>query len=156
LNLGNQGFEEFVPLHRVRRRWSDRLKELDVVLFPGYIFCRFSRAERGRVLSAPGVESIIGFGRTDIPVDDNEIAAVRALIASRRTLEPFPYLRIGQNVAVESGPMAGLRGVVLRDESAWRVVVTVEALRRSLTIELDRDMIIPEGPRLILHGRQQA
>ena len=101
------------PLHRVRRRWSDRVKDLDAVLFPGYIFCRFPREERLRVLNSPGVESIVGFGRTDVPVDDAEIAAVRTLIASGRPLAHWPFLRIGQNVTIESGPLAGLRGVVL-------------------------------------------
>jgi transcription antitermination factor NusG len=156
LSLGNQGFEEFVPLHRVRRRWSDRVKELDAALFPGYIFCRFSRVERSRVLSAPGVESIIGFGKTDIAVDDSEIAAVRALVASGRPLAPWPYLRIGQNIAIEAGPLAGLRGVVLRDQNAWRVVVSVEALDRSVTVEVDREMIAPESPKGLWRGCHQT
>src|SRR5215472_1691812 len=82
LSLRRKGFEEYVPLYRVRRRWSDRIKELDTVLFPGYIFCRFSRAERMRVLNSPGVESILGCGKTDVPVDDSEIAAVKKLIAT--------------------------------------------------------------------------
>ena len=146
INLERQGFEEYVPLHRVRRRWSDRVKELDAVLFPGYIFCRFTREDRLQVLNSPGVESVVGFGRTDVPVDDTEIAAVRALIASGRPLAHWPFLRIGQNVAIESGPLAGLRGVVLRDETAWRVVVSVEALDRSIAVELDRDMVVPESP----------
>ncbi len=151
MNLERQGFEEYVPLHRVRRRWSDRVKDLEAVLFPGYIFCRFPREQRLRVLNSPGVESIVGFGRTDVPVDDAEIAAVRALIASGRPLANWPFLRIGQNVTIESGPLAGLRGVVLRDETAWRVVVSVEALDRSIAVELDRDMIAPESPA-VLHG----
>jgi transcription antitermination factor NusG len=155
-NLVRQGFEEFVPLHRVRRRWSDRIKELDAVLFPGYIFCRFSSHQRLRVLNSPGVESIVGCGKKDVPVDDAEIGAVRLLIASGRPLAPWPYLRIGQNVAIESGPLAGLRGVVLRDENAWRVVVTVEALDRSIAIELDREMIATEKPSRMLHGCQQT
>jgi transcription termination/antitermination protein NusG len=145
MNLGRQGFEEYVPLHRVRRRWSDRIKEFDTALFPGYIFCRFARTDRFRVLNSPGVESILGSGKTDLPVDEAEIAAVRTLIASRRPLQPWPYLRIGQNVAIENGPLTGLRGVVLRDEDSWRVVVSVEALDRSIAIEVDRDMISPES-----------
>jgi len=143
-----------VPLHRVRRRWSDRVKELDAVLFPGYIFCRFSRSERTRVLSVPAVESIIGFGKTDVPVDDSEIAAVRALVASGRPLAPWPYLRIGQNVVIDSGPLAGLRGVVLRDQKAWRVVVSIEALDRSVSVEVDRDAIEPQNPKVLTHGRR--
>jgi transcription antitermination factor NusG len=149
VNLGRQGFEEYVPVHRVRRRWSDRVKELDAVLFPGYIFCRFPRHDRLRVLNSPSVESIVGFGKTDIPVDDAEIQAVRALVASGRPLAPWPFLRIGQNVAIDSGPLAGLRGVVLRDQDSWRVVVSVEALDRSVAVQVDRDMIDPESSLLL-------
>jgi len=151
INLGRQGFEEYVPLHRVRRRWSDRVKELDAVLFPGYIFCRFPRHDRLRVLNSPSVESIVGFGKTDIPVDDAEIQAVRTLVASGRPLAPWPFLRIGQNVTIENGPLAGVRGVVLRDQDSWRVVVSVEALDRSIAVEVDRDMIHPESS-VHLHG----
>lgn len=151
LNLGRQGFEEYVPLHRVRRRWSDRVKELDAVLFPGYIFCRFPRHDRLRVLNSPSVESIVGFGKTDIPVDEAEIQAVRTLVASGRPLAPWPFLRIGQNVAIETGPLAGVRGVVLREQDSWRVVVSVDALDRSIAVEVDRDMIHPESS-VMLHG----
>lgn len=151
VSLGRQGFEEYVPVHRVRRRWSDRVKELDAVLFPGYIFCRFPRHDRLRVLNSPSVESIVGFGKTDIPVDDAEIQAVRTLVASGRPLAPWPFLRIGQNVTIENGPLAGVRGVVLRDQDSWRVVVSVEALDRSIAVEVDRDMIHPESS-VHLHG----
>jgi transcription antitermination factor NusG len=145
ISLRRRGFEEYVPLQRVRRRWSDRVKELDAVLFPGYIFCRFPGHDRLRVLNSPSVESIVGFGKTDIPVDDAEIEAVRKLVASGMPLAPWPFLRIGQNVAIESGPLAGVRGVVLRDQDSWRVVVSVEALDRSLAVVVDRDMICPES-----------
>jgi transcription antitermination factor NusG len=151
INLKRRGFEEYVPLHRVRRRWSDRVKELDAVLFPGYIFCRFPRQDRLRVLNSPGVESIVGFGKTDIPVDDAEIEAVRTLVASGRPLAPWPFLRIGQNVAIVNGALSGLRGVVLRDQDSWRVVVSIEALDRSIAVEIDRDMINPERS-VLLHG----
>ena len=142
--LKRLGFEEYVPLHKVRRRWSDRMKELETALFPGYIFCRFSREERLRVLNSPGVESVVGFGRTDAPVEHSEIQAVRSLIATGKPLAPWPFLRIGQNVSIDSGPLSGLRGVVVREHDSWRVVVSVEALDRSIAIEVDRDMLGPE------------
>jgi transcription antitermination factor NusG len=140
-SLSKLGFDEYVPLQRVRRVWSDRVKVLDTPLFPGYIFCRFTYSERLRVLNSPGVESVVGFGKTDVPVEDAEIAAVRTLVASGRPLAHLPFLRIGQSVLIESGPLAGIRGVVLRDESAWRVVVSVEALDRSIAVEVDREVL---------------
>jgi transcription antitermination factor NusG len=151
INLKCQGFEGYVPEHKVQRRWSDRVKKMDAILFPGYIFCRFERKDRMRVLNSPSVESIVGFGKVDIPVEDAEIQAVRALVASGRPLSAWPFLRIGQNVVIESGLLAGLRGVVLRDHGSWRVVVSVEALDRSIAVEVDWDMVHPESPAL-LHG----
>jgi transcription antitermination factor NusG len=56
-------------------------------------------------------------------------------------LAHLPFLRIGQSVLIERGPFAGIRGIVLRDESAWRVVVSVEALDRSIAVELDREVL---------------
>jgi transcription antitermination factor NusG len=140
-NLSRLGFDEYVPLQRVRRLWSDRIKLLDAPLFPGYIFCRFGYADRLRVLNSPGVESIVGFGKTEVPVDDSEIDAVRTLVATGKPLSHLPFLRIGQSVLIERGPLAGIRGVVLRDERAWRVVVSVEALDRSIAVEVDREIL---------------
>jgi transcription antitermination factor NusG len=140
-NLSMLGLEEYVPLHRVRRLWSDRVKVLDTPLFPGYVFCRFAYADRLRVLNSPGVDSIVGCGKTEVPVDDSEIAAVRTLVASGRPLAHLPFLRIGQGVLIERGPLAGIRGVVLREQSAWRVVVSVEALDRSIAVEVDREVL---------------
>jgi transcription antitermination factor NusG len=139
--LSKLGFDEYVPLHRVRRLWSDRIKVLETPLFPGYIFCRFEYTDRLRVLNSPGVESVVGFGKKDSPVDESEIEAVRALVATGKPLAHLPFLRVGQDVLIERGPMAGVRGVVLRDENAWRVVVSVEALDRSIAVEVDREVL---------------
>ena len=134
-HLSRLGLEEYVPLHKTRRRWSDRVKELDAPLFPGYIFSAFSYAERMWVLNSPGVESIIG------AVADSELESLRTLVATGRPLSHLPFLRIGQDVLIETGPLAGIRGVVLREEASWRVVVSVEALDRSIAVEVDREVL---------------
>jgi transcription antitermination factor NusG len=144
LGLRTQGFDEYLPLYRVKRRWSDRVKEMEGLLFPGYIFCRFTFVDRLRVLNSPGIRSIVGFGKTETPVADSEIAAIRTILSTGRCLEPWPYIRIGQSVVIERGPLAGLRGVVVREKESWRVVVSVEALDRSVAVEVDRDAVAPE------------
>ena len=133
--LKRLGLDEYVPLTKVRRRWSDRVKELDMPLFPGYIFCSFTYPERLRVLNSPGVQSIVG------GLDDSEIEALRILIATGKPLAHLPFLHLGERVLIERGPFAGIRGVVLRKESAWRVIVSVEALDRSIAVELDREVL---------------
>ena len=139
--LSNQGLETYLPVYRARKRWSDRVRESDAVLFPGYVFCRFGLREKLRVLQAPGVRSIVGSGREPVPVEDDEISAVRAVLSSGRAIAPWPYVRIGQSVIIEHGPLAPLRGVILRTKGSWRVVVSVEALGSSIAVEVDGDML---------------
>jgi transcription antitermination factor NusG len=131
-HLSRLGLDEYVPLQKVRHQWSDRWKELDEPLFPGYIFCRFAYSDRMRVLT---VASVVG------EVDDSEIESIRTLVRSGKPLAHLPFLRIGQHIMIERGPLAGIRGVVLRDENAWRVVVSVEALDRSIAVEVDREVL---------------
>jgi transcription antitermination factor NusG len=146
-NLHLRGLEDFLPLHRVRRSWSDRTQAVDLPLFPGYVFCRFSYPERLHALNTPCVKSIIGFGNTEIPVEDPEIAALQTLMASGLPVSPWPYLRIGETVRIERGALEGFRGALLREKNPWRIVVNVELLQRSVAVEVDRDLVSPwRGP----------
>ena len=142
--LKNHGFEAYLPVHRLRRQWSDRRKDLDMVLFPGYVFCRFDPAHKLRVLQSPAVRSIVSSGREPLPVDEAEISSVRAVIASGRPVDLCPYMRVGQGVRVRSGPFEAVRGVIARVKDSWRVVVSVEALGCSVAVEVDADQVTPE------------
>jgi transcription antitermination factor NusG len=140
-NLRQKGLEDFSPVYRTRRRWSDRLKDLELHLFPGYVFCRFTYGERMQVLNTPSVTSIVGFGRMPTPVDEAEIEAVRRILASGYPALPWPYLKTGQQVRIEDGCLAGLTGTVVREKDTSRVVVNVELLQRSVAVEIDREFL---------------
>src|SRR5689334_1471069 len=92
-HLENRGYSPFLPLYRSKRAWSDRLKEIDLPLLPGYVFCQFDIHNRLPVLSTPGVVSIVGAGKRPIPVETEEIAALQAITSSDCPAEPWPYLR---------------------------------------------------------------
>jgi len=141
--LRDKGLEEFSPVYRARRRWSDRWKEVELCLFPGYVFCRFSYEERLRVLGTPGIHSIVGFAKTPAPVPDAEIAAIQTMVRSGRRIEPWPHLRAGERVRIEEGCLEGLCGALVREKDRWRVVVSVELLERSVAVEIDREMVTP-------------
>jgi transcription antitermination factor NusG len=137
-----RGLDFFLPTRRIKRRWSDRIKVLDVPLFPGYVFSRFDIADRLRVLNCPGVSKIVGAGNVPVAIEEGEIDAIKALVASGVVLTPWPYLRAGQRVRVEHGPLAGLEGLVIRArEGSLRVVVSVTLLQRSVAAEIERDWI---------------
>lgn len=141
--LSRQGLEAYLPLYRARRQWSDRMKDAEAVLFPGYVFCRFAYGDRLSVLNSPGVRSIVGPKKDPTPVDESEISSVRALVSSGRPIVPWPYLRTGQRVVIREGPLASLSGVIVRAKNSWCVVVSVQALGCSVAVELEAAMLGP-------------
>ena len=139
--LANNGLETFVPWHAVRRRWSDRVKTLDRNLFPGYVFCRSTHSERKLVLNQPGVEWVVSFNHAPALIPDEEISSLRRLVGCELPLSPWPFLKAGQRVRIEEGPLAGLEGTLARDSTTWRVVLSVDTVQRSIAVEVDRGMI---------------
>jgi transcription antitermination factor NusG len=141
--LRSKGFDELAPVYRTRRRWSDRFKEIEHPLFPGYVFCNFTFEHRMHVLKTSGVTSIVGFGKQPAPVDEREIASIRSIVESGARAWPWPYLAMGQRVRIEDGCLRGLTGTLVRENDCWRVVVNVELLQRAVMVEIDRDLVRP-------------
>jgi len=141
--LRGNGYEWFLPTYQCRRRWSDRIRELEIPLFPGYLFCRFSPQHRLPILKTPGVISIVGMAKTPMPVDEGEITALRALVNSRVDRQPWPYLQIGQWVTIDHGALCGLEGILLDVKGRHRVVLSVTLLQRSVAAEIDSAWVTP-------------
>jgi transcription antitermination factor NusG len=146
--LRAKGYEEFLPLHEERRRWSDRVAIVEMPLFPGYVFCRFDVQHRLPILTTPGVLLVVGVGRTPQPIDDEEIVSLRILVASRLHLDPWPYLHAGQRVQIVGGPLAGAEGVVLSVRTEHRLVVSVTLLQRSVAVEIPDCCAWPASPEV--------
>jgi transcription antitermination factor NusG len=137
--LRGKGYEEFLPVSCSRRRWSDRVKKIDLPLFPGYLFCKFDPQDRlVPVLTTPGVIGIVGAGRKPIPVPEEEIEAVRRVLLSGLAAQPWPFLGVGSRIYIESGPLAGIEGIVTNVDKVYRLVVSVTLLQRSVAVEIDR------------------
>jgi transcription antitermination factor NusG len=141
LALRGRGYEEFPALRRVIRRWSDRVRAIDVPLFPGYVFCRLNALNPVPVLSCPGVVSIVGYGRRACPVSEAELDSIRSAIASGMPIEPWEYVRVGQRVKVRCGSMAGVEGIVQRINKHTRLIMSVSLLQRSVALEIDTDLV---------------
>lgn len=135
--LDNKGYEWLLPLYKTRRRWSDRIKEIEAPLFPGYIFCRFDIYDRLPVLIIPGVQHIVGGTKLPTPIELGEIAALQAVLSTGLEREPWPFLQIGDRVRIEYGSLAGVEGVLLQSKGRHRLILSVTLLQRSVAIDID-------------------
>ena len=139
--LENKGYEIFLPVRRVKRRWSDRTKEIEIPLFSGYLFGHFDLKFRLPILTTPAVFSIVAAGKEHLPVPDSQIADIQRLLISGVPILPAPYLEVGQWVVIDGGPLDGQRGVLTRIKNTWRVVVSVDVINQAVAVEVDRDQV---------------
>lgn len=141
--LSGRGYEVFLPFYLSKRRWSDRMQEFEVPLFPGYLFCRFNLLDRLPILTTPGVIQIVGVGKTPIPVDEEEVIALQTAVRTDVPRQPWPFLKVGERVRVEAGPLSGLEGVLLNFKGRYRLVLSVSLLQRSVAVEVDSAWVTP-------------
>ena len=142
-SLSSQGIECFLPLYRSTRNWSDRRKEVDLPLFPSYVFSSFDPRDHASILKSPGVVKVVSFGHELAPVEPSELTHVQTILNSGLLILPWPSLAAGDRVYLEAGPLQGLEGVIVRTKGSLRLVVTVSLLQRSVSVEIDRDWVRP-------------
>jgi len=137
--LAGVGVEAFLPLCERLSRWKDRRKKIETPLFPGYCFARFDREERPRIVKTAGVVSIVGTAGVPSPVDEIEIASLKKLVESRLPYDPCPGLRPGMAVEVVRGPLTGVRGVLMRRDTTYRLVIAVNLIRQGAVVQIDAE-----------------
>jgi transcription antitermination factor NusG len=141
--LQGKGYEWFLPLYKRRKRWSDRIKETEAPLFPGYLFCRFNPQDRLPILTTPGVTQIVGYNRIPVPVDETEINAIRRLVSSGVPNQPCAFFQVGSTVRIETGALRGLEGILLELKGKRRLVLSISLLQRSVAVEIDSEAVSP-------------
>jgi transcription antitermination factor NusG len=143
--LQSKGLETLVPVYRSRRQWSDRVKEVEMPLFAGYVLCQFDLTDRIHVTDTPGVAKIVGFGGGPTALKDSEIATIQQVVMSKLPLAPWPYLKAGDRVRVDHGPMRGQEGTLVRTKDSMHLVINIDVLQRSIAVQVDRETIVPIG-----------
>jgi transcription antitermination factor NusG len=141
--LLGRGFEVFCPTYRETRQYSDRRKSLEAPLFPGYLFCKINWSHRLPVLSAPNVDYIVGFGAEPTPVDIDQVEAIQSIVSSGLPFHPHPFLKAGQRVRMQSGPLADVEGIIVAQRGSNRLIVSVDLLQRAVATEVDTASVCP-------------
>ena len=110
----------------------------------GEYFERVSRGERldrdAFIALHPEIAEAL---RSAIPVDKEELEAIKTILRSGLATQPWPFLSVGSRVYIEHGPLAGMDGIITNTDKAFRLVVSVSLLQRSIAVEIDREWARP-------------
>lgn len=129
--------EHFHPVYSSVRRWKDRRVNLELPLFPGYVFVRLALRDRLRVLQIPGVVRFVSFNGQPAALPDDEMDTLRFGLSQSLHAEPHPFLTVGRRMRITGGPFAGLEGILKRKKSGLRVVVSLDLIQRSVAVDVD-------------------
>ncbi len=141
--LRGKGYSAFSPFYRTKRRRVDRIAEIDVPLFPGYVFCHFDSNKRLPILTTPGLVGVVGPGNRPQPVEDHEIASIRTIALSGRPVQPCSFLRSGQRIRLQAGPLMGAEGIFLRVKNEYHLVVSITLLQRAVSVVIEKNAVAP-------------
>jgi transcription antitermination factor NusG len=147
LGLSNKNIETYLPLCNSTRQWQDRAKQLWLPLFPSYVFVRENARNQLQIVSTPGVIHIVRFGGRPAIVSQSQINAVRKILGGHHVVEPHPYVSAGDRVRVKTGPLAGLEGILTRKKNRAQLVISMEMLGRSASVEIELSNAERIGPK---------
>ena len=135
--LATLGLEPFVPLYKRR----NKSRVVDLPLFPNYVFCRLYGMPLERLSRIPGIFGVVRQGKDPASVSDAEVSALQSIVASGLPARPWPFLREGDVVRIEEGPLRGIEGHV--DLAATQIVISITLLQRSVAVTVPREWIMP-------------
>lgn len=141
--LAKKGIEAFLPLRKIVRQWSDRKKTIEEPLFKSYIFVRAPFSERFTILNTVGVVQYVRQGADPAEVPEKELLTIRRFVEENIEIDPFPYLKTGERVYVRSGPFRGAEGFVIRKDSHCRLVISLDSLMQSVSVQIDQACVEP-------------
>ncbi len=137
--LGSIGLVTFLPVAKRTHAYGRRLRQYEVPLFPGYVFCHLPTDTTSYVAQFPSVFDLVGFGGRPSVVPDAEVNSLRRAASADVVLQPWPYLEAGNEIRVTHGPLSGITGVLLdRTANSTRVILSVNLLHRSVLVDIGR------------------
>lgn len=140
----HRGVEHFLPLYETVHRWKDRRVRLHLPLFPGYVFVRLPLRDCLKVLRVPRVVRLVGFGGLPAALPEQQIETLRHGLSDGFRAHPHRFLAVGRRVLVTNGPLAGMKGILLRRKGDFRVVLSVDLIMRSIAVEVDAANLAPQ------------
>ena len=143
--LNAKGYQTALPLVRsIHKKPSGSHWKSQMPLIPGYVFVVHNPENPFRIVGTPGVVHIVSFGSSPCTLPEAEIEALERIAASGLPVASCRHTGLGETVELTAGPLKGLQGVVLRQAQTTSLVVGVELLQCSFSVEIDGAWAAPK------------
>jgi transcription antitermination factor NusG len=150
--ITKMGVEAYLPLHKVVRQWNDRVKKMEVPLFPNYVFVRVDEAIRVALFSIKEIVNYVSIEKRPVVVREKEISLIKKVLSVEVDVTVEDYFLDGMEVMIESGRFAGLHGRVIRRNGGSRLLIRVDGIMKSFSFNIPASDVraIHSGSELVI------
>ncbi len=140
--LEKKGIETYLPLQRKTRRYTRKIKQVDLPLITCYVFVRIIRKEYLTVLQTENVVKFLRLSSDLVSIPESEINLMKRVVGESFpiTAEPTTF-GIGDYVEVIAGNLTGLKGRLLSRQGKNAFLVDLETIGYSLQIGIDTNLL---------------
>lgn len=142
--LTELGVEAFLPLHKVKRKWSDRIKEIEVPLFSNYLFVNTGLVDIPRLADINGIAKFVSFRKEFATIREKEITLIKKLVSYGKDVRVEQNRLIsGQRVMVNKGPFVGLEGKLIKELGKDRFILSIDDLQQNISLNIPAAYLVP-------------
>jgi transcriptional antiterminator RfaH len=135
--LNERRIENYLPLQKMLKQWSDRKKWIQEPLFRSYIFVHISPEEYLPSLQTPGVVRFITFEKKAVVIPPVQIEAIKTYVQTGEELiQETPDVKTGDRVVVIRGSLKGLEGILVQISKKKRLRIMIDGIQQSLHLKV--------------------
>lgn len=136
--LINKGIENYLPLEKKLKLWSDRKKWVEEPFIRSYIFVFIEESDLHKALNTPGVVTVIRFSGKPAPIREEQIKIIKSILSSNEEYELSPEtFEQGEKVEVIQGSLKGLFGEMVFHLNKYKVLVRIESINQNILIRIN-------------------
>ena len=136
--LDTKGIENYCPLNKVVKQWSDRKKIILEPIFRGYVFVKVDEQKKWDIKKIDGILNYVYWLGKPAKIKEEEINTIKKFLHefSDVTVEKIG-LQVNQKVRIRQGVLMNYEGILL-ELSGSRAFVKIESMGLQLSAHFDK------------------
>lgn len=136
--LQERGIENYCPLNKSVRQWSDRKKVVLDPLFKGYVFVQVTDKDKWEILKINGIVNFVHWLGKPARIPEHEIETIRRFLNEFEEIEVIETaVQVNSPVKIKQGVLMNYKGIVLELQGN-RAKVKIESMGLQLSAYFDK------------------
>lgn len=156
-HLQEKDIEVYLPLQTLIRRYTRKVRKVEIPLISCYIFTRITASEYVSVLETPDVVGFVKFANKMIAIPEKEIQLLKRIVDGGDEVEAEPWaFQVGDAVEIIGGSLTGVQGILVVHKNKKNFLVELSNIGYSLRMDVDPALLRKIRKKEVYHQAGQT